>query len=580
MESGSAGEALDSGWEAITHDEHIDALYALSSQDQTIDDLDMQQKITLGHALQKLATLLLDQQQVKPDEETEQHGYQPFVEESTYTATPKGENESKSGPQNESDDPAAQAANIAAATAAAAASAQRALTASRAHLSACTSAITTASEESRGLGRRATAAMNRIHILQDQLVEIRKEVDLLREEEHDLEAMSERRRRVRSVEDMNISRVREQIAAEREDAQQVLKSQMERASAARVTLRSLADASADSTASTAMAAALAQVSEATTTLARNQLEEAAREQARRSRLDVQHRAAARNAELAHLDHEAGVAALEALRFRLNGQLSQMQLVEQQLLEARALYNVEKQAEHLAHSREKTLSSELKNAEEEFERERLAAIRMMERAQSAAAASLNTMCDVPNNHPLTCAGNSVGGPALYAAMQDAEKWRRRAEELELLQDIVVVDMNEADTCQHIGEIEKSSVQPLVELRRAMLALRSLQSKLIGVAAVTSEQSLSITAGTAAFVGGGLGLAALGPVCGTALASAAAGAAYAARRWTPEDAKEIGASDSLGGEVRVDNSEEQEKSVGVRLVIIPVGNDSVSLTLRSL
>ena len=126
----------------------------------------------------------------------------------------------------------------------------------------------------------------------------------------------------------------------------------------------------------------------------------------------------------------------------------------------------------------------------------------------------------------------------------ERWRTRTEELELLRDVVVIHTSPDGSRGALCEYQNGSRRAGLEsLRRALVGGRSrrLTSPIArtgplaallrpllrtsGSASGVAHGSRPLTAG-AALLGGGFGLATLGPVGGTALAGAGAAAAYVA------------------------------------------------------
>ncbi|EOD38187.1 hypothetical protein EMIHUDRAFT_200707 [Emiliania huxleyi CCMP1516] len=135
-------------------------------------------------------------------------------------------------------------------------------------------------------------------------------------------------------------------------------------------------------------------------------------------------------------------------------------------------------------------------------------------------------------------------APHYALPDVERWRTRTEELELLRDVVVIhtspDGSRGALCEYQNGGRRAGLE---SLRRALVGGRSrrLTSPIArtgplaallrpllrtsGSASGVAHGSRPLTAG-AALLGGGFGLATLGPVGGTALAGAGAAAAYVA------------------------------------------------------
>lgn len=450
-------------------------------------------------------------------------------------------------------------------------------------------ASSAAAAESEACAQLVHVAGEREKMLAAQLGEVEQEATVLEAEHEACQQLLERRQAAQQADERALAEAVAQIDAERAEARRALSEAIRRLTGARGEAQRLeAELAANSRRAhllsgsgegpnedetvahllsersrAALGQAKEKATEAQAQLAALQAEEGAREAGRRQRLHAQQASHGRNAELAAADVDAAQASVDALHYRLDGKSAQAAVLQQQLEHAKAAQASEAAAREAAVERSSVLESEAVAAERAWALSKEYASRCLKAAHAATAASLEEMEAVatPNGQSAAMAGadaprveeaaaaaaaaaeeeaaaeealaEAVAGAAadaswrsqLASAAAEAERWRLAAEELQFMQDVVVVELEAAAG----GAVGNSHLRP---------RLQQLSQTSSTYAHEHPEQAPKVAAG-AALLGAGLGLAALGPIAGTALAGAAGVATYA--RWTAAPSSSATADD---------------------------------------
>lgn len=577
---GDEGAGEEEGWFNVDAELALEAIYAIAPALGVVSHGGPADS-SLVHALARLVGLLVA--------EGHEDGYTPFA--------PAGDVFDVDSP-HAAEAASAEAAAVAAAAATMAAAAQRALTESQARLRLLCSEAVSAGREAEVQRERARSASARYEVLTDQLESTDASVRGLREQETAVaEAIAVRRAQLTG--DEAALRTHEAAAAaEREAASRALRAAMERASAARSRSAHLRDGPmlGDPSWEGKLAEAEAEAAAATDALAAVQAAESARESARTHRLRASQRAVASNGELARIEREASEARLEALAYRRSGLEAQAGAVRAELAAATAELRSARPSAVNAATRAERLEAAVAEAKESVAAERRGARQLMLKANAAAEESLRAMALHDDEVMGEGAGYDAFGEGnceavgaevrLGAATAELERLRLRAEELELLQDMVVVHTSVGgltergeDSCPN-GRPADGSGATLEAARRTWVSVSSQLTKRLKAgtlgkpqmrallafldaadAATGRRPASSVTAG-AALLGGGIGFAAMGPVGGTALAGAAGAVAYAAhRRGGAAAAGDAGEAAAWGEAEEVQAAAEESTSSGV-------------------
>jgi hypothetical protein len=558
----------EDSWVNIDSEEALEAVYALAPALSAAVGSGASPDSPIFHALARLVGLLVT--------DGEADGYTPFA--------PAGDVLDIDGP-DATENASAEAAAAAAAAATMAAAAQRALGESMGRLRALCAEAAAASAEAEAQRERARSAGARHDVLSDHLEAINGSIGELRAEEAGVAAATEARRAEALADEAALSVQERDVVAEREAASRVLRSAMERAAAARARACSVREGPMlmDEEWESSVRAAEAEAEAATEALAAVQAVESARETARTGRLRAAQRAAASTHQLRRIEAEAAAARLEGLSYRRAGLEAEAEALRGQLCQLGPELAAARPAAVVTATRAERLATTLGEAQAAVAAERRGVRELVARATAAAEQSLRAMAaqDAEAGAALAYdefgAGGGVGGEhgereggSLAAARAEARRWRERAEELEFLKDVVVVQTAavsggsvggvcvQPDSCQNgmpagaawgggAGGGRGGAGAGLDSARRAWMSatahlarrvhegrldaahMRAVLNVLRAASAVdatTGRRPAASMGAGAAIVGGGIGLAALGPVCGTALAGAAGAIAYTA------------------------------------------------------
>lgn len=587
-------------WVNIDSDEAMEAVYALAPALSAAVGKGASMDSPIFYALARLLGLLVT--------EEEEDGYTPF--------SPAGdvvEVDNADTVEHLSTESAAAAA--AAATMAAAA--QRALAESQRRLRALCTEAEAAANEAKAQREHARSAVARHEILTEQLNATKKAIDELLSEESQVSCAMRTRRAELLAEEQGLRSLEHIILTEREAASRALRAAMERATSAQSRVDEMRKMSGDSAEcwDEQLREAQAEAQAATNALVSVQIIEASREEGRASRLQDAQRVMASNKDLGQMDEEAAQARVEAIAYRRAGLESHASVLQAQLIKAERELHDARPAAVTAATRAERLAAAVEKHREAIMIEKKGAKLLMLKATAATEQSLRTMSmqddesgsaydEFAGRTPVDDCIEPGAMERLRLAEAQALHWRKRAEELEFMQDVVIVNVAasrgttdcvdgalqeeccpnglphalDATAKKHqwavvakVGATRLAWLSATTQLakrvregRLGKAQLRALLNVLRAAAAMDSstDQRPAASIGVrAAVVGGGLGLAAFGPIGGTALASAAGAVAYAA-------ARRVEAADSTGAGVRdqIDQSDEDnEEGVKVDLDI---------------
>jgi len=529
-----------------------------------LESMDPANRFQLGHAMQRMAGILLNTTISITTAPVAAEPYTPFDERQVGYHAPYHEGSedlhesgtglvpyctpeegSFQGDDDESKcDEAEEEAQLAATAANAAAAMSQGLVAqAMGKLRSMQRAATEAADAADAQSERLRCARARRALQSRQLEELAAEAEALQAEEATLQATLARRRAAQRADEAILADHLAQVASERSRAQRVLRDAIERVGTARARLVQL-EGETGAHRGEANANAVRELTEAQAALAQRQAEEGAREAMRRSCIETEQKAYERNADLAAIDAEAAQASVDAIHMRLEGKKRQAELLRRQLEDGAAIEAVEAPAAELAKQQAARLQREFNEAAAVLRAERERAQRAMSMAAAAANASLRAMARGDRGALPLDAIESDLQSQLQAAAHEVKQWRCAVEAMQQMQDVVVVHIErsgEAPPASSAGGTVVLPYRPGDEgtnftlslasrIRNASLRLEQLATKRLQEFAPEwlATSSGSGAAAGAALVGAGVGLVAFGPVAGTALATGAGAAAYAARR----------------------------------------------------